>query len=73
MSPKRCPKCSAALVQRKNSNTQAYFWGCSAFPKCRGVLDEKRQEFNSDDIELSTDDLYFEEGHPFFDGERGPF
>jgi len=36
-----CPKCSAAMVRRQ-SRSQAGsgrgFWGCSAFPKCRGIL-----------------------------------
>lgn len=35
-----CPKCGEPMVLRKaktGSNSAQEFWGCSAFPKCRGV------------------------------------
>lgn len=35
-----CPKCSASMVQREvktGSKAGQKFWGCSTFPKCRGV------------------------------------
>ena len=35
-----CPKCGAAMVKReakKGANAGNSFWGCSTFPKCRGV------------------------------------
>jgi restriction system protein len=35
-----CPKCGSAMVRRtarQGANAGAAFWGCSAFPKCRGV------------------------------------
>ncbi|WAR43561.1 restriction endonuclease [Methylomonas rapida] len=35
-----CPKCGGAMVKRiakQGANTGNAFWGCSAFPKCRGV------------------------------------
>jgi restriction system protein len=35
-----CPKCRAPMVRRtaqKGSNPGSKFWGCSAFPKCRGA------------------------------------
>jgi len=37
-----CPKCGSAMVLRKVSkgaNIGNEFWGCSTFPKCRGVAD----------------------------------
>jgi restriction system protein len=36
-----CPKCNAAMVQRtarKGANAGKSFWGCSNYPKCRGVV-----------------------------------
>jgi restriction system protein len=35
-----CPECSSPMVlrtARKGSNAGNSFWGCSAFPKCRGI------------------------------------
>ncbi|MCQ8129507.1 restriction endonuclease [Methylomonas rivi] len=35
-----CPKCGCVMVKRtatKGANAGGAFWGCSAFPKCRGV------------------------------------
>lgn len=32
-----CPRCGAAMVERSNRKTGQKFWGCSAFPACRGV------------------------------------
>lgn len=32
-----CPKCEAVMVRRNNSRTAEAFWGCSAFPVCRGT------------------------------------
>jgi hypothetical protein len=39
-----CPKCGATMVLRKASkgtNIGNEFWGCSSFPKCRGVIAAK--------------------------------
>ncbi len=36
-----CPKCGSAMVMRevkKGQNIGNKFWGCSSFPKCRGVV-----------------------------------
>lgn len=36
-----CPKCACDMVKRKASkgtNAGNFFWGCSAYPKCRGTL-----------------------------------
>lgn len=32
-----CPKCGKSMVERSNRKTGQKFWGCSAFPACRGV------------------------------------
>jgi ssDNA-binding Zn-finger/Zn-ribbon topoisomerase 1 len=37
-----CPVCSKPMVQReakKGKNAGNKFWGCTQYPKCRGVLD----------------------------------
>ncbi len=38
---KQCPKCGSPMVMRevkKGQNIGKKFWGCSRFPKCRGVV-----------------------------------
>ncbi len=32
-----CPRCGRAMVQRSNRRTASTFWGCPAFPECRGT------------------------------------
>ncbi|MBN8768660.1 MAG: restriction endonuclease [Stenotrophomonas nitritireducens] len=32
-----CPRCGAAMVERRNRQTGAFFMGCSRFPICRGT------------------------------------
>ena len=37
----RCPRCGGSMVKRiakQGSNAGGAFWGCAAFPKCRGVI-----------------------------------
>ncbi|NLB42196.1 MAG: hypothetical protein GX815_08030 [Clostridiales bacterium] len=39
-----CPKCGALMVRRKvgkERNAGNEFFGCSNFPKCRGILSVK--------------------------------
>lgn len=39
-----CPRCGATMVLRtakKGDNAGKQFWGCTAFPKCRGVVEPK--------------------------------
>ncbi len=36
-----CPKCSLPMIRRcakSGANAGQEFWGCSAFPKCRGII-----------------------------------
>jgi len=38
---KRCPKCGAGMVLRtasKGRGAGTEFWGCSTFPRCRGII-----------------------------------
>jgi hypothetical protein len=42
--PVACPKCGAAMILRtakKGGDAGKQFWGCLAFPKCRGTLPAK--------------------------------
>ncbi|MCH6483607.1 restriction endonuclease [Pseudoxanthomonas sp. LH2527] len=32
-----CPRCDTAMVRRSNRRTGETFWGCPAFPMCRGT------------------------------------
>jgi ssDNA-binding Zn-finger/Zn-ribbon topoisomerase 1 len=34
----RCPRCGAAMVRRHNSASGQPFWGCPAYPRCRGTV-----------------------------------
>lgn len=38
MTPPRCPRCDAAMVQRTNRGTGSPFWGCPRYPRCRGTV-----------------------------------
>ena len=32
-----CPRCGAPMVRRTRKSDGGTFWGCSSFPKCRGI------------------------------------
>ncbi|BDU22461.1 restriction endonuclease [Dyella sp. GSA-30] len=32
-----CPKCGLAMIRRENRKTHEFFWGCSGYPRCRGM------------------------------------
>lgn len=34
----RCPTCGGPMTSRKNRATGQRFWGCNAYPGCRGTL-----------------------------------
>jgi len=57
----KCPKCDKDMVKRsakKGKNIGNEFWGCSDFPKCRGVIEivdenkEKKTTINDDENPL---------------------
>lgn len=38
----KCPRCGKAMVLRtaqKGKNAGKQFWGCSAYPDCKGVVE----------------------------------
>jgi len=55
-----CPDCGKAMVLReakKGKNEGNKFWGCSQFPKCRGVIKfETDQKEEIEEVTKSTDD-----------------
>ena len=32
-----CPRCGASMVERTNRQSGSLFWGCSAYPRCKGT------------------------------------
>ena len=36
--PKRCPKCERQMVKRTSKKDGGKFWGCSGYPRCRGIV-----------------------------------
>lgn len=43
VSPPVCPKCNSAMklrIARKGSYTGKEFWGCSNFPRCKGIVNK---------------------------------
>jgi len=39
--PPKCPKCGSPMVLRTariGANQGNQFWGCSNYPRCRGIL-----------------------------------
>lgn len=37
-----CPRCGRPMVIRTNRKTGEQFWGCSAYPSCRGIIQQDR-------------------------------
>jgi ssDNA-binding Zn-finger/Zn-ribbon topoisomerase 1 len=35
----KCPACFGPMTSRVNRSTGQRFWGCNAYPKCRGTRD----------------------------------
>lgn len=34
-----CPECGGPMTSRANKTTGQRFWGCNAYPRCRGTRD----------------------------------
>lgn len=37
--PPICPRCRGGMTARQNRETGGWFWGCLAYPGCKGSLD----------------------------------
>jgi len=35
----KCPKCAGPMVPRSNRSDGTKFWGCKAYPNCKGTRD----------------------------------
>lgn len=50
----KCPQCDGPMTSRKNGSTGQRFWGCNAYPKCKGTRNtdgeapRERPEFDRD-------------------------
>jgi len=46
--PPNCPRCRLPMLPRQNRTDRGCFWGCRAFPDCRGTLplkvDQRKQD-----------------------------
>jgi ssDNA-binding Zn-finger/Zn-ribbon topoisomerase 1 len=53
MEETKCPECDGPMQSRKNKATGQVFWGCAAFPKCKGTRntdgDAPKQRWDSSD------------------------
>ncbi len=52
----KCPECNGPMVSRKSQH--GIFWGCKAYPKCKGTRDnEGRSKVDRDyeKLDKSTD------------------
>jgi restriction system protein len=32
-----CPRCGASMIERRNRQRGSVFWGCLAYPRCKGT------------------------------------
>lgn len=35
----KCPKCDGPMISRLNKAKYQRFWGCAAYPRCKGTRD----------------------------------
>lgn len=51
----KCPQCQGPMTSRKNNATGQRFWGCNAYPKCKGTRDTDgeapRQRWDREDLQ----------------------
>ena len=55
-----CPKCARPMVRRtarKGANAGREFWGCSEFPRCRGIVQDQPPVDAPADEDASAPDL----------------
>lgn len=58
----KCPTCGGPMTSRKHGATGQRFWGCNAYPSCRGTrnTDGEAPRRLREDVEIpdaSADDL----------------
>ena len=65
-SRKICSVCGQPMVKRINKKTQKEFYGCSAFPKCRGPRKDKHQTSINNYLDYCCDEHEDGLGFDFF-------
>jgi len=54
-----CPKCEQPMVRRtarRGANAGRGFWGCSEFPRCRGIVSDQPAASTSDEGDASVEE-----------------
>jgi len=61
----KCPDCDGPMVSRQNKRDGSRFWGCAAYPKCRGTRNVDG-EINQPrcQLQFTRDDGEAEDGSP---------
>lgn len=63
-----CPECSGPMISRLNKKNNSRFWGCAAYPKCKGTRDvEGKSKYEKEEEIASRDDRALDED---FDGRK---
>ena len=55
----KCPKCEQPMVRRtarRGANAGRGFWGCSEFPRCRGIVSDQPAASTSDEGDASVEE-----------------
>ncbi len=59
----KCPDCGGPMTSRANKATGQRFWGCNAYPKCRGTRNTdgeakaERRHFRDSETDANEDGL----------------
>lgn len=59
MSPISCPICSSEMVirtARRGKNAGNQFWGCTNYPRCKGIVNIEVEDINPDTTEQAAND-----------------
>lgn len=62
----KCPECQGPMISRLNKKQNSRFWGCAAYPMCRGTRDvegkSKEDKQNEQDIGWKDERALDEDG-----------
>lgn len=53
----KCPECDGPMMSRQNRQDGTRFWGCKAYPRCRGTRDSEGRSHRERDRSDGRDDL----------------
>ncbi len=54
----KCPECDGPMTSRANRQTGQRFWGCNAYPQCKGTLNTDGERSTRENSQRSEDDSY---------------